>query len=219
MHEFNYFIYDMDGCLIDSMPIWLNSVKVVSAEFGLSLTDEQIKDHFHHLLRIKNYGLSDEQALDYRNKVRAMSKEKALISPAFDGVENSLKYLVSKGKKLGIVTSNNIGADVCLRNSNIWHYFDAVVTGDMVKKRKPDPEGIELALKLMRGTRKEAVMIGDAPSDIEAAKNAKIKSILFMPNNGNSFYKLEDFKCRPDYIILHHSDMRRLAEQKIKSKL
>ena len=77
------------------------------------------------------------------------------------------------GKSLAVVTSETSTlSDYALETFNLRNYFDALVTSDHVLKRKPDPEGIHLALRKIQLSPQECMLVGDSAADILAGKNA-----------------------------------------------
>ena len=102
----------------------------------------------------------------------------------------ALKNLYKK-YTLRIVTGRpKAEAYYVLNRFNVLGFFDAVICmEDCKKKQKPDPFGINLALKRL-GVRKtsknSAIYIGDSIDDINAAKNAGIRSIGILSSNVNS---------------------------------
>ena len=54
--------------------------------------------------------------------------------------------------------------------------FQTIVTGDDIKRFKPDPEGLNFILEKTKADPARAIYIGDSPSDIAAAHGAGIKS-------------------------------------------
>jgi HAD superfamily hydrolase (TIGR01509 family) len=57
--------------------------------------------------------------------------------------------------------------------------MDAATSSDDAEESKPDPDIIVAALRRARATAAEAVMIGDTPYDVEAAKRAGVRAIAF----------------------------------------
>ncbi|HQJ46496.1 MAG TPA: HAD-IA family hydrolase, partial [Ignavibacteriaceae bacterium] len=84
-------------------------------------------------------------------------------------------------------------------------YFDMIVSGDDVEDHKPAPEGIIKFLKKYKLNPSEVLMIGDAPSDIIAAKQAgvEIASVLWDSyaeekvrelNGNNIFHSVDELR-------------------------
>lgn len=126
----------------------------------------------------------------------------------------TLQALHKNGIQVALVTtSRHEQIDPLLEKYHIRDLFDVVVCGDDVENHKPHPEPIEKALELFRGntagTRAKTIMVGDSGSDIGAANNAGVDSVLFFPKEHSKFYdiqKLEDLS--PTYTI---EDFRELV--------
>jgi phosphoglycolate phosphatase-like HAD superfamily hydrolase len=57
--------------------------------------------------------------------------------------------------------------------------LDGATSSDDAEESKPDPDIIEAALKQAKVSAREAVMVGDTPYDIEAARRAGVATIAF----------------------------------------
>jgi len=64
---------------------------------------------------------------------------------------------------------------ITLDETDLTKYFDLIISGDDVKKHKPDPEGIIRFIQMYNLKPQNVLMIGDAPSDIIAANNAGVE--------------------------------------------
>lgn len=89
----------------------------------------------------------------------------------------TLRMLKKLGYKMGLVTSTSKeAANRMLSKHGISAFFDVVVTREDVKKLKPHPEGILLALNKMNG--QDFFFVGDLIYDSLASKNAGGVSII-----------------------------------------
>ena len=81
--------------------------------------------------------------------------------------------------KLHIITNGfNEVQYVKLRNSNILHFFDAIVTSEQVGVKKPNPKIFNYALEQANASAVESVMIGDSlEADIQGAQNVGMRAI------------------------------------------
>jgi phosphoglycolate phosphatase len=78
-----------------------------------------------------------------------------------------------RGKRLGVVTSKEVRfTEFLLDHFGIAKYFEAIVGGDTTLARKPDPQPVLEALRLLEGPASEAVMIGDSEIDVIAGRRA-----------------------------------------------
>lgn len=72
--------------------------------------------------------------------------------------------------------------DIKLRSSNIYHYFDLIVTSGNTGYKKPRKEIFNYALQNTKAIPSECIMIGDnLLTDIQGAKNAELDHIFYNP--------------------------------------
>jgi HAD superfamily hydrolase (TIGR01549 family) len=98
------------------------------------------------------------------------------IAQLYDGIKELLIDLKKSGVILGIFTGKGKTSSLITLNFlGIRELFDMIVTGDDVKNHKPSPEGIIKFLQTFNLNPAEVLMIGDAPSDIIAARDAGVQ--------------------------------------------
>ncbi len=91
----------------------------------------------------------------------------------------SLKWLAARAR-LGIVTGRpRRDAELALDGAGVGNWFDAVVTADDVRQRKPDPAPIRAALRKLRV--RSAWLAGDSAADLLAGRRAGITTIGICP--------------------------------------
>ena len=96
----------------------------------------------------------------------------------FPGVIDALDELKGRGCPLGVCTNKFESlSNKLLKALNMDHYFDAVLGGDTLKIRKPDPEHVLETIRRLGRTPENAVMVGDSNNDIDAAKSGGVASI------------------------------------------
>lgn len=179
MKKYQYFLFDWDGCLANTLEIWLDAYRGSMAKFGVHASDQEIANQFGNWNGPKNLGVTDE---DYEECMKIMDeivREKLPHVPLYEGAKDLLQHLKMSGKNLALLTSSRAG-DIkeALDNNDVRQYFDEILTADDVDNHKPHPEVIEKALDRLDGTKDSAVMIGDSAKDIGAAKAAGVDSIL-----------------------------------------
>ena len=83
--------------------------------------------------------------------------------------------LRERGVTLGVVTSKlRAGCERGLKLTGLMEHFPLLVTADDVKRPKPDPEPVELALERAGATRANTIFIGDSPHDMAAGRAAGV---------------------------------------------
>ncbi len=197
MKEYQHFLLDWDGCLAQTIEVWLNGYKETYQEFGFpQSTEELVNFSFGNQFGPLERGIDDLES--FNRSLMDRIHQNLKVVDLYPGVKKFIATLREKGKGIVLATSSpRIVIDAALQHNNLSEgAFDAVITGDDVTKHKPDPEVIYKALKALHAQNglDEAVMIGDTKSDLGAATNAGIDSILFYPPSHTTFYSLDVLK-------------------------
>jgi HAD superfamily hydrolase (TIGR01509 family) len=91
-------------------------------------------------------------------------------------INELLKALSARQIPIAIVTSSR--KPFCDRLiAHLEWSIDAIITRQDVRLPKPHPAGIKIALERLNIKPEDAIMVGDSPDDIQAAKAAKVYSI------------------------------------------
>jgi pyrophosphatase PpaX len=92
---------------------------------------------------------------------------------AFPGAVETLAALAAAGHPIGVVTAKiEQGAYRTLRHAGLLPHVAAVVGADSCVNAKPHPEPVLLALARLGREPAEALLVGDSPHDVAAAKAA-----------------------------------------------
>lgn len=135
--------------------------------------------------------------------------ENLSLSYAFKGIPNFLKKLKKQGFKLAAITSRwRVTLIPTLEMADLLKYFEAIIAADDVSNHKPNPEPILKALKDLKVSPKEAVMVGDGDADIIAAKAAGIKTIGVTWGFGQENL----LKAKPDKIANNLKELKNILE-------
>ena len=94
------------------------------------------------------------------------------------GLLQSLKLFKKNKFKIALASSGTKKyINVVLAKFKIADYFDVIVSGDDIKRGKPDPEIFSVAVKKLGLKPEETLVLEDATNGIEAAKSAGCKCI------------------------------------------
>lgn len=176
-----YFIFDVDGTLLNSAEVDQQCLQQMLREFGQEHTLEELRPSFGKPGRqtLADLGFSGEAAERAMDRWEGLSQERIAEVRVFDGVEAMLKALHERGCRCGIVTSRtHYQFDYGFSPLGLDGYFDAVICMEDAPRHKPAPDPLLECLRRMGGTADEAVYIGDSACDMECAAAAGVKSCL-----------------------------------------
>ncbi len=101
------------------------------------------------------------------------------FSRPYPGVKQTLAALRADGRGLAVCTNKPQRLTMAvLRGLDLDSFFAAVVGGDALAVKKPDPAHLLAASRALGATADDSVMIGDNEHDVAAAKAAGIPVIL-----------------------------------------
>lgn len=187
MKKINACIFDLDGVLVDTAVYHYKAWRRLANELGFDFTEEENEElkgvnRLKSLELILSWGgvqqtseeielLAQKKNEWYLEMIETMQPEELL-----PGSREFLEELKAKGIKIALGSASK-NAKIILDKTNISHFFDAIVDGNMVKASKPDPEVFLLGAKLLNMDPKECVVFEDAISGIEAAIAGGMKVI------------------------------------------
>lgn len=176
-----YFIFDVDGTLLNSAEVDQQCLQQMLREFGQEHTLEELRPSFGKPGRqtLADLGFSGEAAERAMDRWEGLSQERIAEIRVFNGVEAMLKALHERGCRCGIVTSRtHYQYGYGFSPFGLDGYFDAVICMEDAPRTKPAPDPLLECLRRMGGTADEAVYIGDSACDMECAAAAGVKSCL-----------------------------------------
>jgi HAD superfamily hydrolase (TIGR01549 family) len=121
------------------------------------------------------------------------------IARMYPGMENILSSIKEHGTRIALFTGKGMPtATITLREFRIEKYFDYVVTGNDVVKRKPSSEGLIKIMQHFALQPDEVLMVGDSDVDVKAAHEAgvKIAAVLW-----DSYAKEKVLKMKTDFVF------------------
>jgi HAD superfamily hydrolase (TIGR01509 family) len=175
-------LFDMDGLLIDSEPVWSVAEAELAVRYG-AVWDDHIKaecigtslpDAVPMMLRY--FGVPDPSAGELTAAqewlLARMVELFATALPVQPGALELIDALRAAGVPLALVSSSyRVLVDAALRGIGPER-FDFTVAGDEVSRTKPDPEPYLTAAAALGVDPSACVVFEDAPSGIAAAEAA-----------------------------------------------
>jgi phosphoglycolate phosphatase len=178
-------IFDFDGTLaVLNIDFSLMRERITALIRRFRVDERAIKERYllemidevYPILRKENPSGAEEfyekaHQILHEIELRA-AKEGRLIPRA----EATLRTLMEKGLKVGIITRNCEEA-VRMVFPAVDEYCDVFISRDSVKKVKPHPDHLNSALEALKVSGEEAVMVGDHTLDIQAGERVGMKTI------------------------------------------
>jgi mannitol-1-/sugar-/sorbitol-6-/2-deoxyglucose-6-phosphatase len=178
-------VFDMDGVLIDTEPVWRQVELDVFARVGVALTDEQLRD---------TWGMRIEEVVDHWyqqrpwNGIRPHAVQREIVREMVEHVRTQGEPMV--GALEAINTARGAGLRVAIASSSARELIDAVVerlgivdvidavcTADDEVRGKPDPAVYLSAAQALDVMPSLCVAIEDSPVGVSAAVAAGMRCI------------------------------------------
>lgn len=182
LSRFDAVIYDMDGVLIDSEPVWKIAMEEVFSDVGCNLTRKDFEKTVSlRLDEVINYWYNEnpwknatpEQVLD-----RIVQKMVAYLSAdgkPLIGVLESLSFFKSRGLKIGLATSSYLVLiDTVLDTLNIRSFFDVTHSAELEKHGKPHPAVYLTAADKLNVNPLRCLVIEDSINGVISGKAARM---------------------------------------------
>lgn len=188
-------LLDWDGCLADTLSLWMSSYLDTYKLFGISVTVDDVitKSWGNCELGPKNIGVEDYQTC-WDTVINKVAKGNSSV-PLHSYTRELLSNLKNNNCNIAIVTSSRksiINPSIAYHHLN--EYIDFVITEEDVTLPKPDPEMINMAMDFFGIKREECLMVGDSTKDIYAAQNAHIDSALILHSVNKTYYDFDILK-------------------------
>ncbi|WP_286336632.1 phosphoglycolate phosphatase [Hydrogenimonas cancrithermarum] len=191
MRKKELIIFDLDGTLIDSAPDLADAVNRTLETLGHAPFDETtIRGWVGNGARtLVKRALSGSTAID--EKLDDALFEEALEiflgryaqnlcrrTRLYPGVRETLERLHTRGHRLAIATNKpHVFVSPILETLALETFFDAILGGDSLPKKKPDPMPLLHLCGLLDVPPAHTLMVGDSKNDILAAKAAGIEVV------------------------------------------
>jgi phosphoglycolate phosphatase len=189
-------IIDLDGTLLDTAADLAAAVNAMLSAMGrATLPVEQVASYVgkgvevlvHRALTLSLDGRvpADSFAPAMQSFDAHYRRENGRHASVYPGVLEGLQAMRDAGLKLSVVTNKPIGfALPLLADTGLAQYFDLVVGGDTVARKKPDPMPMLHVCAQLGIAPEQVVAIGDSLNDVLAARAAGM-AVLAVPYGYN----------------------------------
>jgi beta-phosphoglucomutase len=204
-------IFDLDGVIIDSMPLHTRAWRVYLERLGIIATDDDIETRMHGKRNddiVGEFiagGLAPDVIFEHGAAKERLYRE--LMGPELDRymVPGIIPFLDAvRGMPLAVGSNAEpANIDLVLDAAGLRARFQAIVNGRQVERPKPYPDVYLKAAKLLGVAPHDCIVFEDSPTGIEAARSAGTKVVGVQTHSADlsnvdlSIRNFEDAKLLP----------------------
>ncbi|MDD3337525.1 MAG: HAD family phosphatase [Lachnospiraceae bacterium] len=198
-----FVIFDMDGVILDSEVGGFSFLQQNLSKRGIHIGIEELlkkvgKNSYKIAEEIiKEYNI-DETVDEFleKNRKNGSYYTNCKELKTMDGLNELITILNKREIKLAVVSSTRaVSVLTALNRLKIVPHLNAIVSGDMVRNSKPDPEGYLMAADFLGAQPEECVVFEDSPIGIRAAKNAGMRVIGYKGSDLWQDTSAADMEC------------------------
>lgn len=183
--KINTVLFDMDGLLLDTEPLWGQSMSRIADKHGIAINANRFKE----TTGLRIYEVTDHWALHYPwqgksahdvaeeilDDIIALSKQNGRVMP---GVLQLLDLLEANGFKIGLASSSPLRMiEELVTHFGIRDRFDCITSADAVEWGKPHPAVFLHCAENLGSKMHECLVLEDSVNGVIAGKAARMKVI------------------------------------------
>ena len=177
-------IFDMDGVLADSEPVYFASINAVLARYGREIGEEQHstvmalgpEESVAAILKLAELNLPVGEFMEIygRDLLQRLPK----LSEPLPGVVKTIEALAEHRTPIGLASSSEPAwIEAVLGGIGLTGTFDVVVSGSMAARPKPAPDIYLLAAERLGIAPEACIAIEDTPTGLTSANAAAMLTI------------------------------------------
>jgi HAD superfamily hydrolase (TIGR01509 family) len=181
---FEAIVFDMDGVLLDSEPLHFAALGTVLARDGVALSQSENEEFIGTTAEamfatvISRYGLPRTVGEYIALYDAAVVHVLQVPRPPAPGVMQLLGAARDIGMRVALASSSRrLWVDATLRSLKLSDAFEEIISGDDVKRSKPDPEIYLLASARLGVSPERCLAIEDSPNGVTSARRAGMQVI------------------------------------------
>ena len=184
--ELNTVIFDMDGLLIDSEPLWTEAAAEVFEFYGKKLSPADFESTTG--LRtsefvswwLRDYKFDNTELEKAAERIVELVIKKIRINgKAMPGIEYIFDFFYSRGYKIGLATSSPMNvADTVIKMLGIENFLQAKVSAEKMDYGKPHPQVYLDCARALQSSPLECICFEDSVNGMISAKAARMRCVV-----------------------------------------
>src|SRR5690606_9494073 len=173
-------VFDLDGTLLDSLPLVLQAIAHALEPFGSRPTMEIFAKLGGPPARFLQSLLDNLEHLPTAlARLESFHHENAHLIQPYAGVVALLDTLHAAGVRVALWTGRDrVSTDWLLKAHRLEGYFATVMCGDDLPSHKPDPAGLREIMRRLQVKPEETLFVGDADVDVLGGAGCGVDTLL-----------------------------------------
>ncbi len=205
------YLFDFDGTLVDSMPIFGAVMVRILDERGIEYGEDTVKiitplgyrgtAEYFRTLGVKE---SVDELIGIMNHYARIEYENNIL--AKEHVAKTLFEMKKRGNSLNVLTASpHIALDPCLKRLGLFDLFDNVWSCDDFNTTKADPDIYRMAAERLRLSVGDVIFVDDNINAVKTAKSAGMVSFGIFDQSGADF--TDEFKAVADGYVFRFDEL------------
>ncbi|MFA6829994.1 MAG: HAD family phosphatase [Bacilli bacterium] len=177
-------IFDLDGTLVDSMSLWYQIDIAFFSAHGMEVPKDYVKAISHmNFMEMANYTHDKYHLKETPAQIAEIWTNMSLAAYSHDikakeGAKEFLSILKNNGIKISLATTNKaILYESCLRNNDMWGYFDYAIDVNSLGSSKKEPLIYQLLARKMNVQPSETIVFEDIIMAAKTAHDAGFRTV------------------------------------------
>lgn len=193
MDNIKIIIFDMDGVILDSEPLHQKAREMMYEKYTVHVDSDfpdpvgKSSSGYWRWVMERCGRTWDPLQMEQEQYELVLKQVQEDNIPETQNMRMVLQWAKRNNLKIGLASSSSrMLVNGILDTLQLKNYFDCIISGDEVARKKPAPDVYNAVLKNMKIQPEEAIAIEDSNVGIKAAKMAGIRCLAYRnPSSGN----------------------------------